>query len=126
MINNSKQLMLETQDRYQAKLADPMDGAPDLLPGVILSVDRQKNRTSDQALPSGFDDALFQATTMTGVTLSTFLRYVDNFPPSLNPETQGSSPSRQVVEELLEELLTKPGDCRSASEVKIARKEKGH
>lgn len=119
MMKNTTQMMLETQDRYQPNLTDPVGEAPDLLPGVTLFVDMQKNRTSDQGLPPGFIDALFQATTMTGVTLWRCFRYVDNLLPCLNPETENSSPVGQ-----LEELLGEPMDCQSAAVVKMSRNER--
>lgn len=75
------------------------EGAPDLLPGIISSVDRQRNRVSDHGLPPGFDDALFQAISKIGVTWSSRLKYVDSLCPSLKPLVDERTPSRQSSDE---------------------------
>lgn len=60
---------------------------------------------------------------MIGVTLWSFLRYVDNSVPLSKSEIENSPLAWQSVEELLEELLKERVDCPSAAVVKSARKE---
>ncbi|RMJ23332.1 hypothetical protein PHISP_05799 [Aspergillus sp. HF37] len=63
----------------------------------------QRNRVSDHGLPPGFEDALFQAISKIGVTLSSFLRYVDNLLPSSKPASDIKFPGGQVVEDSFNE-----------------------